>query len=177
MRCIAVPVVGGPTLAAAFLRDGSSIKIMHSASEDLVAFDVSEPLPLVDAFLLVTGIKMARRVEAYDPSTNPVLKLARRLLPLTDRYHGQKFWVRLDGRWVATPLFFVLVMVEAVGRVKAARADVNASGRAWPLIAPCRTNPSSAPQRPAIAAVIVMFRWPSLFMLSHQPARCLRWKS
>jgi tellurite resistance protein TerC len=65
------------------------------------------------AILLVTGIKMARRVEAYDPSSNPVLRLARRLLPLTDRYHGQKFWVKEGSRWVATPLFLVLLLVEA----------------------------------------------------------------
>ena len=65
------------------------------------------------AILLVTGVKMARRVEAYDPSSNPVLKLARRLLPLTDRYHGQKFWVKEGARWVATPLFLVLLLVEA----------------------------------------------------------------
>jgi tellurite resistance protein TerC len=65
------------------------------------------------AILLLTGIKMARRVEAYDPSANPVLKLARRLLPLTDQYHGQKFWVKEAGKWVATPLFLVLLLVEA----------------------------------------------------------------
>jgi tellurite resistance protein TerC len=68
---------------------------------------------LFGAILLITGIKMARRVEAYDPSTNPVLKLARRLLPLTERYHGQKFWVKEAGKWVATPLFLVLLLVEA----------------------------------------------------------------
>jgi tellurite resistance protein TerC len=65
------------------------------------------------AILLLTGIKMARRVEAYDPSSNPVLRLARRLLPLTDRYHGQKFWVKEGAKWVATPLFLVLLLVEA----------------------------------------------------------------
>jgi tellurite resistance protein TerC len=65
------------------------------------------------AILLLTGIKMARRLAAYDPSSNPVLKLARRLLPLTDRYHGQKFWVKEGAKWVATPLFLVLLLVEA----------------------------------------------------------------
>ena len=64
------------------------------------------------AILIVTGIKMARRVEAYDPSRNPVLRLAQRVLPLTPRYHGQQFWVKEAGRWVATPLFLVLLLVE-----------------------------------------------------------------
>jgi tellurite resistance protein TerC len=60
---------------------------------------------------------MARRVEAYDPSKNPVLRLAQRVLPLTPRYHGQQFWVRETGRWVATPLFLVLLLVEATDLV------------------------------------------------------------
>lgn len=62
--------------------------------------------------LVVTGIKMARRVGAYDPSTNPLLRLARRWLPVTDRYAGQAFWTNAGGRWVATPLFLVLLLVE-----------------------------------------------------------------
>ena len=69
------------------------------------------------AILVITGIKMARRIEAYDPSRNPVLKLARRVLPLTDRYHGQQFWVKEAGKWVATPLFLVLLLVEVTDLV------------------------------------------------------------
>jgi tellurite resistance protein TerC len=67
---------------------------------------------LFGGLLLITGIKMARRVEAYDPARNPVLRLARRVLPLTDRLDGQRFWVKEAGRWVATPLFLVLLLVE-----------------------------------------------------------------
>jgi tellurite resistance protein TerC len=65
------------------------------------------------ALLVVTGIKMARRVEGEaDVGRNPVLRLARRVLPLTDRYDGQRFWTRVNGRLVATPLFLVLLLVE-----------------------------------------------------------------
>lgn len=64
------------------------------------------------AVLIITGIKVASRVDAYDPSKNPVLRLARRFLPLTDRYDGQNFWIRQGGKWVATPLFLVLLLVE-----------------------------------------------------------------
>jgi tellurite resistance protein TerC len=67
---------------------------------------------LFGAILIVTGIKMARRIDAYDPSQNPLLRLARRWLPLTPRYDGQKFWTIEDGRRVATPLFLVLLLVE-----------------------------------------------------------------
>ena len=67
--------------------------------------------------LLITGVKLALRSAVYDPADNPVLKLARRLLPLTPRYHGQRFWVKENARWVATPLFLVLLLVEATDLV------------------------------------------------------------
>ncbi|HEU4954525.1 MAG TPA: TerC family protein [Gemmatimonadales bacterium] len=68
---------------------------------------------LFGAILLLTGVKMALRGAApMDPEKNPVTRFARRFLPLTPRYHGQRFWVRESGRWVATPLFLVLLLVE-----------------------------------------------------------------
>lgn len=71
------------------------------------------------AFLLYTGAKMARHsaIEVH-PDRNPVLRAMRRLIPVTDSYHGQRFLVRQDadgrpgGRWAATPLLAVLVAVE-----------------------------------------------------------------
>jgi tellurite resistance protein TerC len=63
--------------------------------------------------LLVTGVRMAvRKDEAIDPEHNPVVRLARRWLPLTQRYDGQRFWTVENGRRVATPLFLVLLLVE-----------------------------------------------------------------
>jgi tellurite resistance protein TerC len=63
--------------------------------------------------LLITGVKMAtRKEEAIDPEHNPVVRLARRWLPLTQRYDGQKFWTVENGKRVATPLFLVLLLVE-----------------------------------------------------------------
>jgi tellurite resistance protein TerC len=65
------------------------------------------------AFLVFTGWKMYRhRDTETDPARNPVLRLVRRFVPTTNEYYGQKFWVRKAGKWVATPLFAVLVMVE-----------------------------------------------------------------
>lgn len=65
------------------------------------------------AILLYTGWRMFRhRNHEMDLSANPVLRLTRRLIPTTEDYDGQKFWVRRAGRWVATPLFMVLVLVE-----------------------------------------------------------------
>src|SRR3712207_3721338 len=65
------------------------------------------------AFLVVTGWRMLRhRKEHADPMRSRTLRLVRRWVPTTDQYHGQRFWVRQGGRWVATPLFVVLVLVE-----------------------------------------------------------------
>ncbi len=65
------------------------------------------------AFLVLTGIRMARhRDEHVDPERSVVLRLFRRFVPTTDEYHGQRFLIRQGGRWVATPLLAVLVLVE-----------------------------------------------------------------
>lgn len=65
------------------------------------------------AFLVYTGWKMfSHRNDEMDLSRNRLLAWVKRRVPSTEEYHGQKFWVRQAGRWVATPLFFVLVMVE-----------------------------------------------------------------
>lgn len=66
------------------------------------------------AFLIFTGIKMARhRNEELHPERNPVVRLFRRLMPVSDHYEGEKFFIRRAGRLVATPLFLVLLMVES----------------------------------------------------------------
>lgn len=63
--------------------------------------------------LIVTGLKFFRhKEEGVEPSRNPVLRLLRRLVPITDSYEGSRFFVVRDGRVWATPLFVVLVMIE-----------------------------------------------------------------
>ena len=69
------------------------------------------------AFLVFTGIRMAMQTEhAIDAESNPVIRLVRRVMPVTNVYHGQRFFVKeeIGGRLrrVATPLFVVLVLVE-----------------------------------------------------------------
>lgn len=69
-------------------------------------------------FLVVTGIRMAgpRHIEV-EPEHNPVLRLVRRLWRVTERYEGQHFFIRRDGRRLATPLFVVLALVETTDLV------------------------------------------------------------
>ncbi len=63
-------------------------------------------------FLVVTGIRMARHsgVEIH-PERNPVLRLMRRLVPMTTEYHGDRMTVRQNGRQVATPILGALILV------------------------------------------------------------------
>ncbi|MBW3664082.1 MAG: TerC family protein [Actinobacteria bacterium] len=66
------------------------------------------------AFLLYTAFKMVRhRGTEVHPEDNPVLKLVRRVVPSTNEYDGQKMFTRRSGALLATPLFAVLVLVEA----------------------------------------------------------------
>jgi tellurite resistance protein TerC len=65
------------------------------------------------AFLIFTGIRMAfHKSEKIDPEQNPLIKLFRRFVPVTNEYHGDKFFIRKAGVLMATPLFLALLMVE-----------------------------------------------------------------
>jgi tellurite resistance protein TerC len=65
------------------------------------------------ALLIVTGIKMAmEKDKEIHPDKNPVLRLFRRLVPVTEDYHADHFFVRRFGHYAATPLFVVLLVVE-----------------------------------------------------------------
>ncbi len=66
------------------------------------------------AFLIFTGLRIARHNGAeVHPESNPVLKLVRKVIPTTTHYDGQKLFTVENGRRMATPLFTVLIMVEA----------------------------------------------------------------
>ena len=66
------------------------------------------------AFLIFTGIKMAfHKNEEVHPENNPLVKLLKRIMPVTDNYEGDKFFIRRAGTLMATPLFVVLLMVES----------------------------------------------------------------
>ncbi|MFW6089719.1 MAG: TerC family protein [Gemmatimonadota bacterium] len=66
------------------------------------------------AFLLFTAFRVARhRASDMDPGSNRILKLVRRIIPVSDAYDGQKMFTRKSGTLMATPLFVVLVLVES----------------------------------------------------------------
>jgi tellurite resistance protein TerC len=69
---------------------------------------------LFGALLVVSGIKMAvQRETQIHPERNPLVRLFRRVMPVTEGYEGDRFFVRRAGVLFATPLFVTLLMVES----------------------------------------------------------------
>ncbi len=70
------------------------------------------------AFLVYTGIKMAiPKKEEIHPDNNPVIRIFRRIFPVTPGYREERFFVRENGRLFATPLAVVLLVVESTDLV------------------------------------------------------------
>jgi len=64
-------------------------------------------------FLIFTGIRMVTSDgHASDPTQHTMVKLLRRLFPVTEGYEGQSFFVKRNGVLMATPLLAVLLVVE-----------------------------------------------------------------
>lgn len=72
-------------------------------------------LYIFGAFLLYTAVKIARHDESkqVDYNNNIAMRLVRRLVPTTNEYDGQKLFTRRNAKRVATPLFAVLILIEA----------------------------------------------------------------
>ncbi len=66
------------------------------------------------AFLVYTGIKLAlpKKDDGFNPEKNPAVKLARKVMPVTNHFEGGHFFTRAAGRLHATPMFLVLLIVE-----------------------------------------------------------------
>lgn len=64
-------------------------------------------------FLIFTGIKLAiEKDKEVHPEKNPVLRIFKRFMPVSNEYDGGKFFTVKNGRRYATPLFVVLLVIE-----------------------------------------------------------------
>jgi tellurite resistance protein TerC len=96
-------VIGAIVFRAVFIVAGTAL---------LEAFHVV--IYVFGALLLVTAWRMVTAgTENVDPNANPFLRLMRRVIPVTEDYQGQRFFVRRGGRLWATPLFAALVVIES----------------------------------------------------------------
>jgi len=100
-RVLFYGIIGALVFRAIFIALGSVLMQYHAV---VLAFGV---------ILIVSGIKMMIKPTAQvDPSKNPLIRLFRRWMPVTDTLHGQSFFVRLGGVWHATPLLIALIFLE-----------------------------------------------------------------
>ena len=66
------------------------------------------------ALLLITAVKMLlHKHEEVHPENNPFVKLVQRFCRMTPMFHESHFFVKENGRWAATPMFLVLLVVES----------------------------------------------------------------
>jgi tellurite resistance protein TerC len=100
-RVLMFGIIGALLMRAAFIAAG--ITLLEAIHPVIYVFG---------AILLVAAVNMLRGDEHAAPEHPRVLRLLRRLLPVTDQLHGQRFVVRNGGRLLATPLLVVLVVVE-----------------------------------------------------------------
>jgi tellurite resistance protein TerC len=64
-------------------------------------------------FLLITAARMLfSKHPALDFRETRVMRFCRRILPITHEFHNQDFKVRVDGRWMLTPLALTMIVIE-----------------------------------------------------------------
>jgi TerC family integral membrane protein len=100
-RVLFYGIIGALIFRAIFIAIGAALMQYHAV------------VLVFGAFLLVTGVKMLWAPERkVEPDKNALVRLFRRLVPVSPHLHGQRFLVRLDGRWHATPLLVALLFLE-----------------------------------------------------------------
>jgi tellurite resistance protein TerC len=100
-RILFFGILGALVCRAVFIAIGSVLMQYHVV---VLIFGV---------FLLVTGVRMIRTPDPkVEPDKNVLIRLFRRFMPVTPQLHGQRFLIRLDHRWHATPLLVTLLFVE-----------------------------------------------------------------
>ena len=68
---------------------------------------------LFGGILVLTGVRMFRgSADRIEPERNPLVRLVRRFVPMSDAYDGQKFLTHTVGGWMMTPLLLVLLLIE-----------------------------------------------------------------
>jgi tellurite resistance protein TerC len=103
-RVLFLGVLGALVMRAVFVLAG--VELLQSFHAVLYVFG---------ALLLLTGLRMfwpSKRV--IRPDRNPLVLMARRIIPVSDSFDGERFFVKPAGKWIATPLFLALVAVEAM---------------------------------------------------------------
>ncbi|MHA1617395.1 MAG: TerC/Alx family metal homeostasis membrane protein [Candidatus Njordarchaeales archaeon] len=102
-KVLLIGILSAALFRAAFILGG--IYLIERIHWTIVVFGI---------ILIISGIRLSIRKgeENVDPERNPIVRLARRILPITPRYYGSHFIVRENGAIRFTPLIVVLLAIE-----------------------------------------------------------------
>lgn len=72
-------------------------------------------LYIFGVFLVYSGIKLFNEEDdmEIEPEKNPLLRMARKVFPMSSTDKGGKFWIRENGKLLFTPLFLVIILIES----------------------------------------------------------------
>jgi tellurite resistance protein TerC len=100
-RVLLMGILGALSMRAAFIALGATLLSL-----------LSFMFLIFGLLLLWTAVRLYRhRAEDPDIANNPVVRVSRRILPVSDSYVGGKMVVRAGGCWVVTPLFIVFITI------------------------------------------------------------------
>jgi tellurite resistance protein TerC len=70
------------------------------------------------AFLIIAALRMAfQKEKEMHPEKNPILKILRKFVGVTDCYEGDRFFIKRAGKYIATPLLIVVIIIETTDLV------------------------------------------------------------
>ena len=96
-------ILGALVMRAAFIFVG--VELIHKFHWLIYIFG---------AFLIYTGIKIVKSGDmSIDPAKNPLIKFAKRFFSVTEDFVKDRFFVKIDERIWATPLFLVVILIES----------------------------------------------------------------
>lgn len=101
-RVLFYGILGALFFRAVFIALGSALMQFHWV------------IYLFGGFLIITGIKMMfSSSEEIEPEKNLLIRIFRKFMPVTNKIDGKSFFLKISGRWHATPLFIALLFLEA----------------------------------------------------------------
>lgn len=101
-RVLFYGILGALVFRAIFIALGSALMQFHWV------------IYLFGGFLIITGIKMFfAGKEEIEPEKNFLIRQFRKFMPVTDTIDGKSFFLKIAGKWHATPLFIALLFLEA----------------------------------------------------------------
>lgn len=109
----AVPAIAQPKVLKFGVFDAMVMRGIMIGLGTLVLKRFSWVIYLLGGILTYTGIRMFRAAEIrVEPERNPLVKMAKRFLPMSGAYEDARFFVKTHRGWLATPLIVVILVVE-----------------------------------------------------------------